>query len=57
MRMLGRETGTAKVELRAEREAASMAWVLSRGLAEIVARELRESGWSVSLDDAAAETH
>jgi hypothetical protein len=47
--MLGRERRADKVELRADRDGASMAWTLTRSLAEIVAEELRQTGWTVSL--------
>jgi hypothetical protein len=43
--------GIDKVELRAEREDASMAWVLTRALAELLAAELHDSGWSVSFEE------
>ena len=49
--MLGREHAADRVELRAYREGASMAWTLTRGLAEIVAEELRQMGWTVALGD------
>jgi len=52
--MLGRERPADKVELRANRDGASMAWTLTRGLAEVVAEELRETGWTVSLTEPTA---
>lgn len=52
--MLGREFGAEKVELRAKRDGSSMAWVLTRQLAEIVAEELRASGWVVSMQEPAS---
>jgi hypothetical protein len=51
--MLGRTHTADRVELRAYREGASMAWTLTRGLAEIVAEELRQTGWTVSFGEPA----
>jgi hypothetical protein len=55
MTAVGRDLGIDKVELRARRDGDSMAWILTRRLAAVVAEELRAAGWAVSMDEQACD--